>query len=283
MEKDTTTLLKNIHESKIGEAQPLYIRTAVFSKREIGQSQPYPCSQNTICVTLQASVPLTLQKKSYFILQSFVGAIAPAGEIKLFDSTGSGDVSTLQSAFENGNKSKGLWTVTECSDPGMAPGQVCPSLKISVSCRIEAGTQISFCFNVTNPATPQDSPQTMTVLNSDSMSYQDLDYGRSLLALPYASVRDREPMYIRTPAFTLLQIEQSSPFPSDQNTILISLKTNVSPSFYFCNYANFSVFAVKYPICVLTCWLGALGAVAFQVRCKIVRKRALRVFQPFSI
>lgn len=159
------------------------------------------------------------------MLQTFVGAIAPVGEIALFSNVnGSGEVTTLQSAFENGNQSKGVWSTNECEG---APGKMCAALWIAVSCRIEAGTEISFCIKVKNPAQPQQGPDTMTIFSSDGNSYQDLEYSKKLLSLPYASMEDPRPMYIRSPEFKMLEIEQSSPFPLDQNTIQLSFKTNV--------------------------------------------------------
>ena len=42
-----------------------------------------------------------MQKESYFVLQTFVGDIAPVGEIALFSNVnGSGEVTTLQSTFD---------------------------------------------------------------------------------------------------------------------------------------------------------------------------------------
>jgi len=225
MQQDDLTKPKNIYNSEVGEAQALKVRDAIFDVRNIAQTQPYPCATNTICVTLKSSVPLTVQKESYFVLQTFVGAIAPVGEIALFSNVnGSGEVTTLQSAFENGNQSKGVWSTNECEG---APGKMCAALWIAVSCRIEAGTEISFCIKVKNPAQPQQGPDTMTIFSSDGNSYQDLEYSKKLLSLPYASMEDPRPMYIRSPEFKMLEIEQSSPFPLDQNTIQLSFKTNV--------------------------------------------------------
>lgn len=234
--KDTSTTLKYIHNSKVGEAQPLFIRPVTFLTRDIAQNLPFPCAINMICVTLVSSVPLTVQKKSHFILQSFDGAIVPAGEIDLYAQSSEplGSIATLQSAFENGNTSKGVWTESECSGPLQGPGQMCSSLKLNVACRIEAGAQISFCFKVTNPATQQDGPDKMTVFSSDGNSYQDLLFSHELLNIPYPSMDDRRPMYIRTPEFKTLNIEQSSPFPGDQNVIQIGWITNV-PLYSLCN------------------------------------------------
>jgi len=44
------------------------------------------------------------------------------------------------------------------------------------------------------------------------------------------------PMYIRTPRFLMLEGEQSSPFPSDDNVVQISMRTNV-PLLTACNVA----------------------------------------------
>jgi hypothetical protein len=235
MEQDNTTKLKHIYNSEVGEAQALKVRDAVFTVRDIVQTKPYPCAINTICVTLKSSVPMTVQKKSYFVLESFDGAIAPVGEIALFRNlNGSGEVSTLQSAFEDGNQSKGIWNTSSCAGSYEAPGRMCSSLKLSVSCRIEAGTEISFCIKVTNPAQSQQGPNTMTIFASDGNSYQslnyreDLDFTRQILSAPYASTDDPRPMFIRSPAFMMLEIEQSSPFPLDQNTIRLSFRSNVS-------------------------------------------------------
>ena len=88
---------------------------------------------------------------------------------------------------------------------------MCAALWIAESCRIEAGSEISFCIKVKNPAQPQQGPDTMTIFSSDGNSYQDLEYSKQLLSLPYASMEDPRPMYIRSPEFKMLEIEQSSP------------------------------------------------------------------------
>jgi len=227
--KDMTTMLKYIHNSQVGEAAPLFIRPVTFLTRNVAQTLPYPCAINFICVSLQSSVPLTVQKKSHFVLQSFDGAIVPVGEINLYNASTEpmGSVSTLQSAFENGNISKGVWNESACSGPSQGPGKMCASLRLSVACRIEAGEMISFCFQVTNPVEEQAGPEKITVFLSDGNSYQDLIFSYGLSNLPYPSVDDARPMYIRTPVFKTLRIEQSSPFPCDFNAIQISFETNV--------------------------------------------------------
>jgi hypothetical protein len=226
MVKDADTILQQVHESKAGEALPLFVRPAMFLRREIAQTLSYPCVTQFVCATLVPSTPLSVQKKSYFILESFEGAIVPNGEIALYKSSttvdGDSTVPILQSSFENGNRSKGFWNMK--------------SLSISVSCRIEAGTQISFCFQVTNPSTAQGGPDRMTIYSSDGDLFQDLVFSSKFLDLPYPMMKDSRPMYIRSAEFKMLNIEQSSPFPCDQNTIQVSFKTNV-PLMTSCNAA----------------------------------------------
>ena len=231
MTKDSDTILPHVYRGLAGEAEPLFIRPVEFSDREIAQTLPYPCALNTICVTLTSSVPLTVQRESYFVLESLDGAKVPAGEITLSstaDATTAGDVTTLQSAFQNGNVSKGIWNIAACNS-SEGSGKLCSSIKLSVACRIEAGAVISFCFQVTNPGVEQDGPESMTIYSSDGDRYQQLQYRTELLSIPYASAKDQRPMYIRTPAFRAVEIGQSSPFPCDDNTIAVSFKTNVRP------------------------------------------------------
>ena len=104
---------------------------------------------------------------------------------------------------------------------------MCNTLKVSVSCKIEAGTPISFCFRVENPAKEQLGPKTMTVYSSDGNSFQDLRFALKLLDLPYATMNDPRPMYVRTPEFKMIEVEQTSPFPCDSNTLEIAFTTNV--------------------------------------------------------
>lgn len=232
MLKDSERVLPHIYQSRAGEAEPLFIRPVEFWTRKIGQTSPYPCAINRICVTLRPSVPLTVHEESYFILESFDGANVPTGEILLYnasDTSAAGGVDILQSSFENGNVSKGMWNVAECTGQAHGAGGQCSSLKLTPACRIEAGTAISFCFNVTNPAVAQEGPAAMTIFSSDGNSYQELQYSTELLNIPYVSAKDQRPMYIRTPAFRTVRIEQSSPFPCDLNTIKVHFSANVRP------------------------------------------------------
>ena len=236
MMKDSERVLHHIYQSHAAEAEPLFIRPVQFWTRKVAQTLPYPCAINMICVTLTPSVPLTVQKESYFILESFYGANVPVGEIMLYNSSGAsaaGDVTMLKSSIENGNVSKGMWNVKDCTgqSQGTAGGQ-CSSLTLSAACRIEAGTAISFCFKVTNPAVAQEGPDVMTIFSSDGNSYQELQYSTELRDIPYASAKDQRPMYIRTPLFMAVSIEQSSPFPCDHNTIKVLFKTNVRPDLH---------------------------------------------------
>ena len=231
MTKDSETILPHVYRGLAGEAEPLFIRLVEFFDREIAQTLPYPCALNTICVTLTPSVPLTVQRESYFVLESLDGAKVPPGEIALSSTANAataGQVTTLQSAFQNGNVSKGIWNLAAC-DGSEGSGKLCSSIKLSVACRIEAGTEISFCFQVTNPAVEQDGPESMTIYSSLGGVFQQLQYSTELLSVPYATAIDQRPMHIRTPAFRALEIEQSSPFPCDDNTITVSFKTNVRP------------------------------------------------------
>jgi len=219
MKHDLATIPKGVFQAKTGEAAPLTVRSAQFKTKSISQSSPYPCSSNWICATVASSVPLTAEKESTIRFTSFKGATitSGSGEIDLFNETSglAGSVPNFKSAIKNGNESKGFWN----QQPSGAV------LTVYASCRIEAGTEITICFEVKNPVEPK-SKYSIMVFSSDSNLEQAMDVKASL-RLPFGGPDDPHPMYIRTPKFMSLEAVQSSPFPSDDNTITISFQSNV--------------------------------------------------------
>jgi hypothetical protein len=213
MKHDLATIPKGVFQAKTGEAAPLTVRSAQFKTKSISQSSPYPCSSNWICATVASSVPLTAEKESTIRFTSFKGATitSGSGEIDLFNETSglAGSVPNFKSAIKNGNESKGFWN----QQPSGAV------LTVYASCRIEAGTEITICFEVKNPVEPK-SKYSIMVFSSDSNLEQAMDVKASL-RLPFGGPDDPHPMYFRTPKFMSLEAVQISPFPSDENTIKI--------------------------------------------------------------
>ena len=79
----------DLYEPVAGDLAPLYIRTVEWTVRNIGQTSPYPCAQNTIKTTLQPSVPIYQSCLSAFTLSGLTGSSTASGSLPLsnFDAT----------------------------------------------------------------------------------------------------------------------------------------------------------------------------------------------------
>ena len=90
MDADVHSIPAGIFEARPGDAAPLYVRTEQFFQADIGQTSPYPCDTNVICITLQPSVPLSEDKDVTFSVSKLTNAdidMTAPGIIKVYNDT----------------------------------------------------------------------------------------------------------------------------------------------------------------------------------------------------
>jgi glycerophosphoryl diester phosphodiesterase len=205
---DNCSIPSDVFEGKVGEATALFVRAEAFSRRFIKQSNAYPCAQNHICVEIQSTVPLSEENRDVLLIEGLAEAEAQTGVMELFNPPGSDDdIDFLRASDGDALESTGMWDTEK------------KSLRVHVRCSLQAGYLMRFCFEVTNPKNKREFAAKPTIkLTSGSVA---------MPLLPIDTQLDFHPMYIRTPKFKLLETEQTSPFPCDQNTVRISFSVNV--------------------------------------------------------
>ena len=165
---------------------------------------------------LISTIPLSEEKGTgdVLIIKGLTNAEAVSGLLSVFATPGSSDnTDFLRSSGEkDAPLSTGVWDAAE------------HSLTLFIRCRLEAGHRLRFCFKITNPFSSQAAVVPTIQLQSGealTMQYDDL-------ALPANIKSDRHPMFIRAANFTLLEAEQTSPFPCDANAITIAFSLNIN-------------------------------------------------------
>lgn len=232
MEPDVRSLLAGIFEARPGDAAPLYVRTEQFFQADIGQTSPYPCAINVICITLQPSVPLSEAEGVTFSVSKLLNA----------EIANVGGVITVYNDSNVNTPAVAVKAAGADSVPGTAdwdPRAAFATVTFTVACKIDAGEVVTLCLKVKNPTAPQWPTQgeAITMKLGNVGQQMRLDNG-NLDDVAFDADMDhvKHPMYIRTPRFLMLDGKQSSPFPSDDNTVSISMRTNV-PLLAACNVA----------------------------------------------
>ena len=217
---------------------PFEVKEPVFEKIEIGQSTPYPgAAANQLCVTISTNTHM--QAGSAFALHGLHGAIAPDGDLAL---TG-----VSASVFESvlGTASHGTWNNCE---------KVLDLHVISDLGFCSEGTELKFCFDVSNPIDAQlcapvriNATKVATckgehkniLVRKDNVSDSAKSLGKTemgvtmkgdestVLGILGAYLGDACPMVVWAAAFCVKDIGQSSDLPCDTNTITITLSSNV--------------------------------------------------------
>ena len=200
---------KYVVDPSVGEAAALVVRSHSFSAREITQSSSSPCDDNTICVTISATVPMSEEQGDILVISGLDDAIATTGALDLIAQPGSSakiDEDLRSSGSDDAVKGTGHWDNEE------------KTLTMWVRCKLQAGQALTFCFKVRNPVESRDAatPQISIQGNTPVAMTKKAD-----------ATKRTHPMYVEAPRFTRLTVDQTSPFPCDQNSITVAFTLNV--------------------------------------------------------
>jgi hypothetical protein len=195
------------------ESTTMYISSVEFTVRNIAQSSPYPCALNTISVTLETNVGLLKTcGNANGIGNGVYPKITISGLIGSRDSIASRLASSTSSPFNN-------------SVTALSSGQ----LVFSPVLDVVGNTQYAFVFTLTNQETGQSASANMAI-DIDILTHEDTEY--------MLTPSDRlKPMYIMDPIVkgdSATTVGQQSSYPCAQNTISVSITTNV-PVFEKCS------------------------------------------------
>jgi hypothetical protein len=98
-----------------GDAEPLKVHTPFFCTKDIGQSSPYPCGNNTLTVTFASNTFLKKQS-SIVTITGLAGAIAVTGYMKISDGpNGLGHHNYFGGAFDDVDFAAGYGWWNDCA------------------------------------------------------------------------------------------------------------------------------------------------------------------------
>jgi cysteine-rich repeat protein len=194
-----------------GDSEPLLVRTPEFITARMGQSSPFPTALNEITMTLTMNILLDSNANATIRLFNLLGASAASGELPLTSLDGKSHLYFASSPTSR--PGFGLWDDTS------------KSLSLFVSVSIPASSRLILSFVLENPPYAQRAPN-VTVVAQSGVLFSALvtkDLGTvGIIDIP-GSV---SALYVICPYFLSAKIGQSSPFPSDLNTITVVWSTN---------------------------------------------------------
>ena len=178
-----------------------------FTTKAIGQSNPAAGASNTITVTLVADATLAAADSSKVTLSGLDGAVA-SSPITLLDAGDDGET-----IFSDGTThGKGAW------DSGTL------TLTVNRSASLEALTNYTFRFQITNPASAKTSP-TIHIAALGTTAIESAAMTKPGTAL-YGVANGADPLTVVVPSFSTKSIQQSSTSPGANNSITITLMAN---------------------------------------------------------
>jgi hypothetical protein len=221
-----------------GDANPLKVHAPFFCVKNIGQSSPYPCANNTLTVTIMANSFFS-GNGSVIEISNLQGAIAPDGPMQLLDGPNelghhlffAAELESDDWRFPaNRTRGRGLWDNTN------------KKLTLYVARDTDCATEYVFRFQITNPKVQQGAPTVSIKASSIGDSkWTRTDAGQVNIAIaamvpdslsvltisPDCVAGDAHPLKIWALTFKTSVAEQSSPYPCDVNMIRVTFKTNV--------------------------------------------------------
>jgi len=224
-----------IFDSVARDAEPLRVVSPAFVTRTIGQSSPYPGATNTLSVTIRPNVDISVG--SVVVLSSFMKLrkelaheAASTGAMSLSDSStapGSksiADDSVYFAAYTGGTPGKGHWD------------DASRTLTLFVVSKLTAGSYYTLKFDLKNPLCDQRAqPVCIRARNMQvgcdsgvaiTRRLMDRDETTVLSALN-AEAGDAAPLLVYEPRIVNPSLIQSSPWPRADNTLTMTLSTNV--------------------------------------------------------
>jgi len=195
-------------EQELKKLNAVNVSSTAFTKKDIGQSNPCPCSKNVITVTLLTSQPVYAACKPVITIQGLRGSQTPDNAAFPVSETSQSGVVTV-----------GSWM------------QASGTLVLPLMSNYLAVNDLVFSFELDNQAASQVSPGI------------SISIGSTFIPVPVAMARDGEslpesgevidvaagdaqPMKIWALRFVEKRIGQSTPFPACINTLTVTLRFN---------------------------------------------------------
>jgi hypothetical protein len=205
-----------IYLPQAGDLEPFNIREAAWEVKDIGQTSPFPCANNTITTTLQPSVPIYQSCMSKFTIMGLTGSQTADGDILVTMTCSHSPCNDVISTYGEWNRGVGSLTVSLDARGGYS---------------MQAGVRYIFSIVLINDVKAQPPVLALvTASNSDYISSQPLDRdSRDPDDLGYniynAQPGDLYPMYIRNVSWEMqsLNMRDSSNTPCSDNLITITL------------------------------------------------------------
>ena len=206
-----------IRNSQPHDAEPLRVKAPEFTKRKIGQSEPTPGFNNSLCVTLSSNIDLAPESVLSLSSLGYVDGTfsAPNGDMMLSSVDVADDHHLMFASYNGGPPGNGLW-----DDNGKI-------LTLFLGATMRAGCEYKFCFALRNPLCGQ-GPQPVCIKARNIPSGCDLgayipkrtlDHDTSSLATP--------PLKITKPEITEAVWEHSTPYPLLSNDVSVNFTANV--------------------------------------------------------
>jgi hypothetical protein len=229
----------------------LQVTQPKFIEVSAGQSSPFPCSENSVTITLMTNMHLRGVDAAKIVVMNFDGAIVgnTGTVVNILDASGGDDHDEL---FTN---SAGEWITT---DKGTL------ELSLALNKNIIAGREYRFSFEMHNPhveakdgiveSFPRGAHTEQDVVGKPKESWAAPELrlkfastAVSLLAMEPVNIDavtmtttkdslgmcgqnvsgDAAPLFVYKPQFLKAHISQSSAFPCTENSISVTIETNV--------------------------------------------------------
>eukprot|EP00961_Rhodomonas_salina_P054389 730705-Rhodomonas_salina.1 len=208
--------------ASISSSDALTVAQFSFDIKEMSQSSPFPCDDNTITVTLTSTMPLLYSCAPQITLSNLIDTAT----VDVSDMT----ITFLSADMATLSYTGGSWT------------QSTGTLHINISdAMMQAGTDrvrdISFTFDLMNPERGQAGPAialdgeienhnaySWTQLMNQDATTANLDYtGKADGTIVAPAAGDAATLYIIAASFAVRAISTSTPYPCDMNTITLDL------------------------------------------------------------
>ena len=229
------------------KGKAIFVVAPAFVERKAGQSSPFPCTINTITVTLITNMHLRGVDHATILIKNFDGAIvgATGTVVSILDASGGSEHGEL---FDN---SAGVWEASEYGNL---------KLDLSSTKNMIAGRDYRFSFEIDNPQVKSDKMRPMGAMTgagdagtmkqawtAPELTIDCQSSASSLFAVAPVTIGpvpmtenkmslrmcgntdpdDADPLFIYQPRFTKAYISQNNAFPCGSNTVSVTIETNV--------------------------------------------------------
>ena len=213
-----------------GDARPLTVRAPALTVRQIEQTSAYPGARNSLHFTVASNVLLSHAFGDKLVVHGLSGANASDGVIALDgtdrDLFGESMAASGTGKWKSSDRYQPAGSATEVAAPSL-------SLLLHPQRNMTAGTQFSFSINVTNPTAAQASPDIWFVHEPAGTRVYTLtpvlaDKPTGNLLAGEVVVGTKQPLAIAGSQWLWLQAVQTSMYPGQLNTLIVSLVPSVA-------------------------------------------------------